>query len=173
MKLNVGQQKVAQNTGVRWGGEFSLLSWRVYAKGVCVYSVCVYSAVSDSLRLYVLRPPVSSVHGIILARILEWIAMPSCSGSCQSRDRTLVSHLLHWQVGSLPPCHWEAQCPERKCESDIVQSCPTLCDPMDCSLPGLLHPWGFPGKSTGVGCHFLLQRISWREIEILTTFKHY
>ena len=23
----------------------------------------------------------------------------------------------------------------------------------------LLHPWDFPGKSTGVGCHFLLQRI--------------
>ena len=21
-----------------------------------------------------------------------------------------------------------------------------------------LHPWDFPGKSTGVGCHFLLQR---------------
>ena len=23
----------------------------------------------------------------------------------------------------------------------------------------LLHPWNFPGKSTGVGCHFLLQGI--------------
>ena len=22
-----------------------------------------------------------------------------------------------------------------------------------------LHPWNFPGKSTGVGCHFLLQGI--------------
>ena len=28
------------------------------------------------------------------------------------------------------------------------QSCPTLCEPMDC----LLHPWDFPGKNTGVGC---------------------
>ena len=29
---------------------------------------------------------------------------------------------------------------------------------MDCSLPGsFIHPWDFPGKSTGVGCHFLLQ----------------
>ena len=26
---------------------------------------------------------------------------------------------------------------------------------MDCSLPGSsIHPWDFPGKSTGVGCHF-------------------
>ena len=30
---------------------------------------------------------------------------------------------------------------------------------MDCSLYRLLHPWDFPGKSTGVGCHFLLQGI--------------
>ena len=25
----------------------------------------------------------------------------------------------------------------------------------------LLHPWNFPGKSIGVGCHFLLQGSSW------------
>ena len=33
-----------------------------------------------------------------------------------------------------------------------------LCDPIDCSLP-LLCPWDFPGNSTGVDCHFLLQGI--------------
>ena len=82
-------------------------------------------------------------------------------------------------------------------ESEAAQSCPTLCDPMDCSPPSssihgifqaraleriaiqglvkslsrvqlfatpwtvactrLLYPWDFLGKSTGVGCHFLLQ----------------
>ena len=36
-----------------------------------------------------------------------------------------------------------------------LQSCPTLCDPIDGSLPG--SPWDSPGKNTGVGCHFLLQ----------------
>ena len=35
----------------------------------------------------------------------------------------------------------------------------TLCDPMDCSSARLLCPWNFPGKNTGAGCHFLLQRI--------------
>ena len=87
-----------------------------------------------------------------------------------------------------------------------LQSCPTLCDPIDGSLPGSLslgfsrqehwsglpfpspvqesekwkwsrsvlpdsyrphelqttrlpHPWDFPGKSTGVGCHHLLWTI--------------
>ena len=85
-----------------------------------------------------------------------------------------------------------------------LQSCPTLCDPIDSSPPGspvpgilqarilewvaislsnawkwkvkvkslsrfrlfathglqptrLFHPWDFPGKSTGVGCHYLLR----------------
>ena len=30
---------------------------------------------------------------------------------------------------------------------------------MDCSLTRLLRQWDFPGKNTGVGCHFLLQEI--------------
>ena len=40
-----------------------------------------------------------------------------------------------------------------------AQSCPTLCNPMCCSLPGSSVHGIFPGKSTGVGCHFLLQGI--------------
>ena len=35
-----------------------------------------------------------------------------------------------------------------------------LSDPMDCKPTRLLRPWDFPGKSTGVGCHFLLRRNS-------------
>ena len=41
-----------------------------------------------------------------------------------------------------------------KSESEVAQLCPTLCDLMDTRL---LHLWDFLGKSTGVGCHFLLQ----------------
>ena len=44
-----------------------------------------------------------------------------------------------------------------KSESEVAQLCPTLCNPMDYSPPSLLCPWNFSGKSTGVGCHFLLQ----------------
>ena len=43
---------------------------------------------------------------------------------------------------------------KEKKESEVTQSCPTLCDPMDCS-----RPWDSPGKNTGVGYHFLLQGI--------------
>ena len=32
----------------------------------------------------------------------------------------------------------------------LLQSCLTLCNPMNCSL--LLCPWDSPGKNTGVGC---------------------
>ena len=34
-----------------------------------------------------------------------------------------------------------------------VQSCQTLCNPMDCSPPGFCCPRNFSGKSTGMGCH--------------------
>ena len=41
----------------------------------------------------------------------------------------------------------------------VTQLCLMLCDPMDSSPPALFHSWGFPGKNTGVGCHFLLHEI--------------
>ena len=41
----------------------------------------------------------------------------------------------------------------------VTQSCPTLYDPVDHSLPGSSAHEDSPGKNTGVGCHFLLQGI--------------
>ena len=41
----------------------------------------------------------------------------------------------------------------------VTQSCPTLCDPMDCSLPGTSVYGDSPAKNTGLGCHAFLQRI--------------
>ena len=61
-------------------------------------------------------PPGSSVHGILQARILEWVAMPSSRGSSQPRDQTRVSSD---QITS------------------VAQPCPALCDPMNRSTPGL------------------------------------
>ena len=46
-----------------------------------------------------------------------------------------------------------------ECYCLLTKSCLTLCDSMECSLPRFLYPWDFPGKNTGVGCHFLLQGI--------------
>ena len=36
-------------------------------------------------------------------------------------------------------CHFLLQCMKVKSESEVAQSCPTLSDPMDCSLPGSIH----------------------------------
>ena len=41
----------------------------------------------------------------------------------------------------------------------LLQSCLTLCDPMDCSPPGKNMGGKNTGKNTGVGCHALLQEI--------------
>ena len=49
-------------------------------------------------------PPGSSVHGIFQARILEWVAMPSSTGSSQESNLCLLC-LLHWQADSLPLHH--------------------------------------------------------------------
>ena len=53
----------------------------------------------------------------------------------------------------------------------LLQSCPTLCDPIDSSPSGSPRPWDSPGKNTGVGCHFLLQcRTVKRESEISQSY---
>ena len=47
-------------------------------------------------------PPGSSVHGILQARILEWVAMPSSRDLPDPGLEPTSLHLLHWQAGSLP-----------------------------------------------------------------------
>ena len=46
-------------------------------------------------------PPGSSVHGILQARVLEWVAMPSSRGSSQPRNQTSIfcigRHVLYHQ----------------------------------------------------------------------------
>ena len=70
----------------------------------------------------------SSVHGLLQASILDWVAVPSSRGSSQFRDGTSISFvscigrwvLYHWHhLGSPKSLHhvWP-------------------CNPMNCSLPG-------------------------------------
>ena len=58
-----------------------------------MHACSVASVLSNSLRPRGLYPPGSSVHGILQARVLEWVAMPSSRGSSQLRDWTLVSYV--------------------------------------------------------------------------------
>ena len=73
--------------------------------------------------------PVSSVHGILQARILEGVTIIFSRGSSWPRDRTQVSCIAGrffavWATKEAP-----------KCES-VSHSVMSNCDPMDCSLPG-------------------------------------
>ena len=64
-------------------------------------------------------PPGSSVHGILQARVPEWVAMPTSRGSSRSRDRDPgiqgsrdphLLRLLHWQASCFTmSATWGAQ----------------------------------------------------------------
>ena len=59
-------------------------------------SVCSVTQICLSLcKPMDCSPPGSSVHGIILARLLEWVAISSSRGPSWSRDWTHVSY-VHW-----------------------------------------------------------------------------
>ena len=83
-------------------------------------------------------PPGSSVHGISQAKILEWVTVPSPRGSSQTRDRTDVSCIPCISGGFLTdePLGKTVHTSEFDSESEVPQSCLSLCDPIDCSLPG-------------------------------------
>ena len=63
---------------------------------LCACVLCMlsfFSCVWLFVTVWTIAPPGSSVHGILQARILEWVAMPSSRGSSQPRDRTSISYV--------------------------------------------------------------------------------
>ena len=63
--------------------------WR-WGTGVWV-CVLIRSVMSNSLQPHDCSPPGSSVHGILQARILEWVAISCSRGSSWTRDQTHIS----------------------------------------------------------------------------------
>ena len=57
-------------------------------------------------------------------------------------------------------CHFLLQCMKVKSVSEVAQSCLTLSDPMDCSLPGSSVHGIFQARVLEWGCHCLLQAAS-------------
>ena len=106
------------------------------------------------------RLPGSSVHRIFQGRILKWVAISSSRGSSQSRDGTCVSC-----IGRQIPYHWgtwEDQYTHTRTHTcaKSLQLCPTLCNPMDCSLPvSSVHGILQARILEGVDFHTLLQGI--------------
>ena len=97
-------------------------------------------------------PPGSPVPGILQARTLECVA---------------ISFSNEWQ--------WKVKV---KSESEVAQSCPSLCDPMDCSLPGTcIHgifqarvlEWSAIAYSASISTWYQISRY-FRWFWFLTTF---
>ena len=68
---------------------------------------------------------------------------------------------VKWALGSIA-VNKASECegsPVVAAAAKSLQSCPTLCDPHRWQPTRLPRPWNSPGKNTGVGCHFLLQRM--------------
>ena len=82
---NDGSMRIEQNASHNRSVKQSvyITAWHVAQelsryKRACVLS---HSVMSDSLRPMDCSPPGSSVHGILQARILEWVAIPFSRGS--------------------------------------------------------------------------------------------
>ena len=98
--------------------------------------------VSDSVTPMHCSPPGSFLHGILQAGILEWVAISFSKGTFPTQG--LNPGLLHcrwvlYQLGHQGSpvstfndiafsCIW----------CSVTQLCLTLCNPMDCSVPGVL-----------------------------------
>ena len=108
--------------------------------------------------------PGSSVHGVLQARILEWVAIPFSRGSSWPRDRTWVSCtasrvFTNWATKE---AHRYYQCTGNTGEIKWKWTLSVMSDPLQphgLYPTMLLRPWNFPSKRIRVDCHFLLQRI--------------
>ena len=73
---------------------------------LCIRSSCVHAKLLQlcpTLCNPIDRcPPGSSIHGILQARILDWVAMPSSRDIPNPEIKPTFLGLLHWQVGPLP-----------------------------------------------------------------------
>ena len=61
--------------------------------GVCMCMCVVFVCESHSVVSTLCDPMDCIVHGILQARILEWVAFPFSRGSSQPRDLTQVSRI--------------------------------------------------------------------------------
>ena len=117
-------------------------------------------------------PPGSYAHGILQARILEWVAVPLLQGifPTQGLNPCLMSPALAGRFFT-NSATWEAQS-NSAAAAKLLQLCPTLCDPMDCSLPGFsIHgsfqarvlKWNTYATSTHFPC-FLQNRSNYKTV---------
>ena len=74
-------------------------------------------------------------QGVLLLLLLLLLSRFSRVRLCATPET--AAHQAPWSLGFSRQEHWSGlPFPSPMHESEVVQSCPTLCDPMNCSLPG-------------------------------------
>ena len=113
---------------------------RLKTKSVCVLVAQSCPTLWDPMNY---SPPGSSVHGILQARILEWVAISFSRRFSWPRNQTEVSSIAGrrftvWATKEAPKTkritHQQYNLAAAVAKS--LQSCPTLCDPINGSPPG-------------------------------------
>ena len=151
---------MGQIPDTRWGSEHPWFSEQCQTeaescKGIHVETVLSFCDIPACVHAQSLQlcqtlfepmdcsPPGFSVHGILQARILEWVAMPNLPDPGINPSLLLLLHcwqILYLQVTSAVLCL-------------VAQSCLTLCNPMDYIPPGSSVYGDSPGKNrTGLPC---------------------
>ena len=110
----VSQPSSGPESGTAWNRQFlritsQYLIWKCRAysreRWYMYTYVCACICASYFSHVWLLcdpmdcSPPGSSIHGVLQARTLEWVTMPSSRGSSQLRDRThilYVSCIVRW-----------------------------------------------------------------------------
>ena len=156
--LRLSNQGIIEPTKYKWTKyKFSYevlaivfhLNYLSHVKIVLIWTIEPAAAAAKSLQsCQTLCDPIdgspldSSVPGVLQARILEWVAIPFFKGSFWPRDWTQVYCIADGFFTTEPPgkptCHYAAAA------AKSLQSCPTLCDPIDGSpqgspVPGILQ----------------------------------
>ena len=99
--LPIGSGPIVHSHGSNFSDLLQLWSSLSMCKGPVPRYGCECESVHDQLLqscptlcdLMGYSPPGSSVHGILQARILEWVAMPYSRGSARPKDQTHISYV--------------------------------------------------------------------------------
>ena len=133
-----------KNTGV--GCHFLLQCMKVKSESEFAQSC---PTLSDPMNCI---PPGSSVHGTLQARVLEWGATALSETQIYLTPKAIYFSMTLGFFGHKLCCNAFPRKPlwtlywgphtlgshqvDCVCACSVVQSCPALCDPMDCSPPG-------------------------------------
>ena len=129
---------------------------------LCIYVTILHLYIYIYGNMYVYTYTVYIFHWDWYLVFEFYLCLCICLSSYRTGITRMVFSILLFQVSwKLPDI---LQSPNKysnnyiSCCCLVTKSYPTLCNPWTVAHQAP-RPWNFPGKNTGVGCHFLLQEI--------------